>query len=131
LTKPSIFPILLACSIFFSNLTTSCQSSNVVVVVWGLLETFHQLGNLAAHKNMQHRHCQCVKWRVVFIRGETNESEITIFPLWFLTDGGANRHLWRKLCSVEVLVFFMFFQSKSVSSPYFLHFQANTDGRKL
>jgi hypothetical protein len=47
LAEPSIFPILIACSIFLAIHTTSCQSSNVVVVVvvLGLLETSQYLGN--------------------------------------------------------------------------------------
>jgi len=40
MADPSIFPILTASSILLAILTTSCQSSNVVAVVWELLETF-------------------------------------------------------------------------------------------
>ena len=69
-------------------------------LVKGCWKTFQQLGNLGSARNMQH-----------------------LFPLSFLTDGATNRHLQRKLCSVEVLVFFLFFQSKSVSSPYFCVFK--------
>ena len=36
--EPSIFPILIVSSILLAILTTSCQSSNVVAVVWELLE---------------------------------------------------------------------------------------------
>jgi hypothetical protein len=42
----SIFPIFIACLILSAILTTSCQSSNVVVVVWGLFGAFQQLDNL-------------------------------------------------------------------------------------
>jgi len=40
MVDPSIFPLLIASSILLAILTTSCQSSNVVAVVWELLETF-------------------------------------------------------------------------------------------
>jgi len=40
MADPSIFPILTASSILLAILTTSCQFSNVVAVVWELLETF-------------------------------------------------------------------------------------------
>jgi hypothetical protein len=33
MTKPSIFPLFIACSILSVILTTSCQSFNVVVVI--------------------------------------------------------------------------------------------------
>jgi len=48
MVEPSIFPILIASSILLAIHRTLCQSSHVVMVVWGLLETFQQLGNLGS-----------------------------------------------------------------------------------
>jgi len=52
MAKPSIFPLFIACSILLTIFTTSCQSSPVVVVVCGLLETFQQLGNLGSTRRL-------------------------------------------------------------------------------
>ena len=48
MVDPSIFPLLIASSILLAIHTTSCQYFNVVVVGWGLSETFQQLGNLGS-----------------------------------------------------------------------------------
>jgi len=40
MANPSIFPLFIACSILLTIFITSCQSSHVVMVGWGLSETF-------------------------------------------------------------------------------------------
>uniref|UniRef100_A0A2K1R6W0 Uncharacterized protein n=1 Tax=Populus trichocarpa TaxID=3694 RepID=A0A2K1R6W0_POPTR len=46
--ESSILPLFIAYSILLTILTTSCQSSNVVVVICGLVETFQQPSNLGS-----------------------------------------------------------------------------------
>ena len=75
MTEPSIFPLSTTCSMLSAIFTTSCQSSNVVVVVLGLLETFQQLGNLGSTKNMQHHHYRRVESHIVKTRREPDESK--------------------------------------------------------
>jgi len=52
LTEPSIILVFIASLIISMIFTTSCHSSNVVVVVCGLLETFQQLGNLGSTRRL-------------------------------------------------------------------------------
>ena len=69
LTEPSILLIFIASLILSMIFTTSCHSSNVVVVVCGLLETFQQLGNLGSaqkHAALSLSMCEmmhCFYWR--------------------------------------------------------------------
>ena len=76
MVDPSIFPLFIACSILRQILTTSFQSSNVVVVVLGLLETSQYLGNPGSAQ--KHK---CMESYIVKIGRETDESTTPLFPL--------------------------------------------------
>ena len=69
MADPSIFPLFIACSILQQILTTSFQSSNVVVVVLGMLETFQYLGNPGSARELKR-----VESHIVKIGKETDES---------------------------------------------------------
>ena len=77
MADPSIFPLFKTCSIPSAILTTSCQSSNVVVVVvLGLLETRQYLGNSGSAQKQK-----CMESYIVKIGRETDESTTPLFPL--------------------------------------------------
>ena len=77
MANPSIFPLFIASSILRQILTTSFQSSNVVVVVvLGLLETSQYLGNPGSAQ--KHK---CMESYIVKIGRETDESTTPLFPL--------------------------------------------------
>ena len=75
MADPSIFPLFIACSILRQILTTSFQSSNVVVVL-GLLETRQYLGNPCSAQKQK-----CMESYIVKIGRETDESTTPLFPL--------------------------------------------------
>ena len=79
------------------------------MVDWGLLEKpSNNLVILATPRNLQHRHYRRVESCVVSIVGEPDESKAPLSALRSLINDVANKHLYRKLYYVEVLIFFHF-----------------------
>jgi hypothetical protein len=129
MAESSILPLLIACSILSTILTTSCQSSNVDVVICGLVETFQQPGNLgSAQKHAAPPLPICGITRCL------EEKMMNLKPFCLLFDSSlavqqTNTYRGNSAIKVQCLLLFFFYTS-SVPSLLLL-FHADTSGRKL
>jgi hypothetical protein len=129
--ESSILPLFIAYSILLTILTTSCQSSNVVVVICGLVETFQQPSNLGStqkHAAPPLPMCaitRCLNWkRKWWIWSPFVSSSI---PHWQCS----KQTPIRGNSAVKVQCLLLFFLDQFCLFSLLLLFHADTSGRKL